>query len=172
MREIFCTLLLSFAALGQSMNDNPQVASSKANFEQIKETILRSADKMPEAKFSFKPTEGVRTYGQLLAHIADAQYLLCGIAKEGKEQTKGIEKSAQNKAEIVQALKDGFEYCDALYSTLTDAGSAATVSWFGQKRTKLAVLDFNIAHTFEHYGNLVTYMRINGIVPPSSEPRK
>src|SRR5437763_9403012 len=103
MREIFCTLLLSFAALSQSMNDNPQVASSKANVEQIKGIIQKSADKMPEAKFNFKPTEGVRTYGQLLAHIADAQYLLCGIAKHGKEQMKGIENSAQSKAEIVQA---------------------------------------------------------------------
>ena len=172
MRTIFCLLLVSFAAPGQSMTDNPQLASSKAFLEQIKDNVLKSADKMPEEKFSFKPAEGVRTYGQLLAHIADAQYLLCGIAKDGKQQMKGIEKSAHTKAEIVQALHDGFAYCEGVYSALTDAESAATVSWFGQKRTKLTVLDFNIAHAFEHYGNLVTYMRINGIVPPSSEPRK
>jgi uncharacterized damage-inducible protein DinB len=172
MRTIFCLLLLSFAALCQSMTDNPQVASSKAFFEQIKGNVLKSADKLPEEKFSFKPTEGVRTYGQLLAHIADAQFIFCGIVKDGKPQMKGIEKSAHTRAEIVQALNDGFGYCEGVYSSLTDAQSAATVSWFGQKRTKLTVLDFNIAHAFEHYGNLVTYMRINGVVPPSSESRK
>jgi uncharacterized damage-inducible protein DinB len=173
MRKLLGLLLLSVAAgLGQSMTDNPQVASSKAFFEQIKGNVLKSADKMPEDKFSFKPADGVRTYGQLLAHIADAQFLLCGIAKDGKQQMKGIEKSAHSKAEIVKGLNDGFGYCESVYSTLTDAESASTVSWFGQQRTKLTVLDFNIAHAFEHYGNLVTYMRINGIVPPSSEPRK
>lgn len=172
MRTILCLLFLSFAAFGQSMTDNPQVASSKAFFEQIKGNVLKSADKLPEEKFSFKPVEGVRTYGQLLAHIADAQYIFCGMVKDGKPQMKGIEKSAHTKAEIVQALNDSFGYCEGVYSSLTDAQSAATVSWFGQKRTKLTVLDFNIAHAFEHYGNLVTYMRINGVVPPSSESRK
>jgi uncharacterized damage-inducible protein DinB len=172
MRTIAGLLLLTFAALGQSMGDNPQVASSKAFFEQIKGNVLKSADKLPEEKYGFKPAEGVRTYGQLLAHIADAQYIFCGMVKDGKPQMKGIEKSAHTKAEIVQALNDAFGYCEGVYSSLTDAQSAATVSWFGQKRTNLTVLDFNIAHAFEHYGNLVTYMRINGVVPPSSESRK
>ena len=101
---------------GQSMTDNPQVASSKAFLEQIKDNVLKSADKMPEEKFSFKPAEGVRTYGQLLAHIADAQYLLCGIAKDGKQQMKGIEKSAHTKAEIVRACTMALAYCEGVYS--------------------------------------------------------
>ena len=70
------------------------------------------------------------------------------------------------------ALKDGFAFCDAQYRKLTDAEAAKSVDWFGGQRTKLSILDFNIAHAFEHYGNLVTYMRIKGIVPPSSEPRR
>jgi uncharacterized damage-inducible protein DinB len=105
----------------------------------------------------------------MLAHIADAQYILCGTVKEGKPQFKGLEKSATTKAAILQALNEGFAYCDSVYASLTDASSAEMTSWFGQQRTKLSILDFNIAHTMEHYGNLVTYMRINKIVPPSSE---
>jgi uncharacterized damage-inducible protein DinB len=134
--------------------------------------VLKSLDKMPEDKYSFKPSADVRSYGQVLAHIADGQYVLCGTVKEGKPQFKGNEKTATTKTAIVKALNDGFAYCDAVYASLTDASSAEIVSWFGQKRTKLSVLDFNIAHTMEHYGNLVTYMRMNGIVPPSSERQR
>jgi uncharacterized damage-inducible protein DinB len=148
---------------------NPQLTSSKALYAQIKGNILKSADKLPEEKYSFKPTPEVRTYGQLLAHVADAQYVFCGVVKEGKPQPKGIEKSNLGKTQLVQALKDAFAYCDAAYAGLTDTSSAETLPLFGQQRTKLSVLDFNIAHTFEHYGNLVTYMRINGVGPPSSE---
>ena len=151
---------------------NPLLASSSAFYGQMKDVVLRSADKMPEADYSFRPTPEVRTYGGVLAHIADAQFLLCGIATDGKMVFKGYEKTAKTKAEIVAALKEGFAACDALYQKLTDADAATTVSWFGQQRTKLSILDFNIAHGYEHYGNLVTYMRIKGIVPPSSEPRK
>ncbi len=156
----------------QTAADDPQLASTKAFYDQAKQNILKSADKLPEDKYSFAPTEGVRTFGQLLAHVADGQYVLCGIAKDGKMQSKGVEKTAKTKAEIVAALNEAFAFCDGVYAGLTDASSAATVSWFGQQRTKLSVLSFNTAHTFEHYGNLVTYMRMNGVVPPSSEPRK
>ena len=168
-----CAMFVCCGLLGaQTAADNPQLASTKGFYDQIKGNILKSLDKMPEDKYGFAPTEGVRTYGQLLAHVADGQYILCGIAKEGKMQPKGVEKSAKTKAEITAALNEAFAYCDSVYAGLTDASSAATVSWFGQQRTKLSVLAFNTAHTFEHYGNLVTYMRMNGVVPPSSEPRK
>jgi uncharacterized damage-inducible protein DinB len=150
---------------------NPLLASSSAFYAQVKDDVLRSAEKMPEESYSFKPAPDVRTFGELLAHVADAQFLLCGIASGGKPTMKSNEKTAKTKAEIVTALKDGFAFCDAQYAKLSDQDAAAIVSWFGQPRTKLGVLDFNTAHAFEHYGNMVTYMRIKGIVPPSSEKR-
>lgn len=165
MRVLAGMLLICAGAWAQ----NPQLTSSKAMFEQIKGNVLKSVDKLPEEKFSFRPTPEVRTYGQLLAHVADAQYIFCGLAREGKMERKGIEKTATTKAQIAAALKDAFAYCEATYDSLTDATSTAMVPWFGQQRTKLSMLDFNVAHSFEHYGNLVTYMRINGVVPPSSE---
>jgi len=85
---------------------------------------------------------------------------------------RNFEKTATTKAEIVAALNEGFAFCDSVYQKLTDADAAAMVPFFGQQRTKLSMLDFNIAHGFEHYGNLVTYMRMKGIVPPSSEKKK
>lgn len=168
---LFAVLFTAASAWSQAAGENPQITSSKAMYDQVKGLILKSAEKMPEEKFSFRPVEDVRTYGQLLGHIADAQFLLCGIAKEGAGKPPGIEKSATTKADLVKGLNDGFAYCDAVYAGLTDAGSAETVKMFGQPRTKLSVLATNTAHTMEHYGNLVTYMRINKIVPPSSERR-
>jgi uncharacterized damage-inducible protein DinB len=102
--------------------------------------------------------------------MADGQFFLCGTAKEGVSRNRNVEKTAKTKAEIVKWLNEGFAYCDATYAELTDASSAATVTFLGQPRTKLSMLAFNTAHTFEHYGNLATYLRMNKMVPPSSEP--
>jgi len=148
------------------------MTSSHAFYSLLKDDVLGSADKMAEADYSFRPTPDVRTYGEILGHIANAQFLLCGIASDGKMVMRNFEKTATTKAEIVAALNEGFAFCDSVYQKLTDADAAAMVPFFGQQRTKLSMLDFNIAHGFEHYGNLVTYMRMKGIVPPSSEKKK
>jgi uncharacterized damage-inducible protein DinB len=167
------TALVLFAAVASAQNTpaNPLTLVSKNIYGIAKKNILGSVDKVPEEMWSFQPTKEVRTFAELFAHIADGQYEFCGVAAEGKGVMKGVEKSAKTKAEIVPALKDAFAYCDAAYDKLTDASAADMVSFFGMKITKLGAMDFNIAHTMEHYGNLVTYMRIKSIVPPSSEPR-
>ena len=83
----------------------------------------------------------------------------------------GIEKSKTTKADLVQAVKDAFAYCDAAYDGLTDAQAGALVKFFGAEQAKATVLSFNTAHNNEHYGNIVTYLRMKGLVPPSSEKR-
>jgi uncharacterized damage-inducible protein DinB len=151
---------------------NPMVASSKVFYTNAKQDILRSAQKMPDDKFTFKPTDSVRTYGQVLAHVADGQYEFCGAAASKQDQ-KNLEQTAKTKADIVAALKAAFAYCDAIYAGMTDAKAAEMIPAFGGAEiTRLSMLDFNVSHTMEHYGNLVTYMRIQGIVPPSSESRQ
>ena len=112
----------------------------------------------------------MRTVGQLFAHIADGQYEFCSVATEGKPVSKDIEKTAKTKAEIVAALKEAFAYCDAAYADLTDAKAPELVTFFGTRLTRLGVMDFNITHNMEHYGNLVTYMRLKGIVPLQALP--
>jgi uncharacterized damage-inducible protein DinB len=139
-------------------------------FAIAKNDILGSVNKVPDELWSFQPTPDVRTFAQLFAHVADGQYEFCGAAAGGDSAAKGVEKNQKTKAEIVPALKDAFAYCDATYAKMTDANAAEMVSFFGMRITKLGAMDFNIAHTMEHYGNLVTYMRLKGIVPPSSTP--
>ena len=172
MKLLTSVLLLAAAASAQDTPPNPLVTVSKAMYDISKKDIFGSLDKIPDDMWSYQPVKEVRTTAQMFAHIADAQYEFCGVAGEGKSVSKDIEKTLKTKAEIVPALKEAFAYCDSAYANLTDAGAAEMVSFFGMKITKLGAMDFNIAHNMEHYGNLVTYMRIKGIVPPSSEPRK
>ena len=168
-------VILLFSVSGawaQTGADNPMVSSSKVFYSNAKQDILRSAEKMPEDKYAFKPVDTVRSYGQLLAHVADGQYEFCGAAA-GKHDEKGVEQTAKTKADIVAALKTAFAYCDAIYAGMTDAKAAEMIPAFGgTKITRLSMLDFNVAHTMEHYGNAVTYLRIEGLVPPSSESRR
>ena len=148
--------------------DNPLSADTKAIYNLVKTNIVKAADKMPEANYSFKPTPDVRSFAALVGHVADAQYLFCSAAK-GEKKSSEVEKTQTTKEGLVSALKDAFAYCDAVYNSLTDASAADKVDFFGGKRTRLGVLNFNNAHNDEHYGNVVTYMRLKGLVPPSSE---
>ncbi len=172
MRWPIILFLAASGAWAQTGASNPLVASSKVFYLNAKQDILKSADKMPDDKYAFKPTDSVRTYGQVLAHVADGQYEFCGAAA-GNHDEKGIEKTAKTKPEIVAALKTAFAYCDAIWAGMTDAKAMEMIPAFGgAKITRLSMLDFNVSHTMEHYGNLVTYMRIEGLVPPSSEQRQ
>jgi uncharacterized damage-inducible protein DinB len=156
-------------AFGQS----PFITDAKAGHEQVKNLIMRSAEKMPEENYAFSPTAEVRTYAKVLAHIADGNYLICGAAKGEKPEMGKVEKSAEpTRAALTEALKTSFAYCDAVIAGLTDASAAEVVPFFLSKRTRAGLIFINTAHNMEHYGNLVTYMRLKGVVPPSSEPRK
>jgi len=168
---IILLCLLAVAAFSQEKqsSDNPFSAINKRGYERTKGILLRSAEKMPEENYSFKPVDTVRTYGQIIGHLADAQYLFCSTASGEKNPDLKIEKTKTSKADLVAALKDGFAYCDKVYYAMTDAAATQTVKFFGNDVPKFAVLSVNIGHNMEHYGNLVTYMRIKGIVPPTSE---
>ena len=172
MKLLTAALLFAAVASAQETPANPLVTVSKGVYAYTNNNILRSIDKIPDDMWNFQPTKDVRTVGQLFAHIADGQYEFCGVVAEGHGVQKGIEKTLKTKAEIAAALKDAIAYCNAAYAKMTDANAAEMVDFFGMKITKLGAMDFNIAHNMEHYGNLVTYMRINKIVPPSSEGQK
>ena len=148
----------------------PLVAHEKEIYGGVKRILLRAADKMPEEQYSFRPTEAVRAFGQIIGHIADSQYFFCSLALGETNPSTKIEKTKTSKAELVAALKEAFAYCDRAYGAMTEATAIRTVPLFGGETPKLGVLGVNSLHSVEHYGNLVTYMRMKGIVPPTSEP--
>ena len=151
---------------------NPLMGGEKGFYSIVIANVVGAAEEMPEANYSFKPTPDVRSFGQLVGHVADAQYLFCSIALGEKNPAPGIEKNKTTKDDLVQALKDAVAYCDKAYSGLTDAQATALVKMFGNETAKLTALSVNTAHSDEHYGNMVTYLRLKGLVPPSSAPRK
>jgi uncharacterized damage-inducible protein DinB len=134
----------------------------------VKGYLIAAAEQMPEEYYSYRPTEEVRTFGQIVGHVANALYLFCGTVSGGETQGPENYEERTTKAGLVEAIKGSFEMCDAVYA-IDDATAMGEVEFFGQTGTRLWVMTFNIAHNWEHYGNLVTYMRANGQVPPSSQ---
>jgi len=149
--------------------ENPLTSWNKIAYTRVKGIVVRSADKMPEENYSFKPVDTVRSYGQIVGHLADAQYLFCSLALGEKAPGLDIEHTKTSKADLVAALNTAFAYCDKAYDSMTDASAAQTIKLFGNDAPRMSALIVNNMHNMEHYGNLVTYMRMKGIVPPSSE---
>jgi uncharacterized damage-inducible protein DinB len=159
-------LILASVCLLQAQD--PMSKETKGLYTAVKGNILKSAEKMPESNYAFKPSPDVRSYGAILGHLVDDQYFFCSAAKGEKKDSKA-EAEITSKAALVAALKGAFAYCDAAYDSLTDANGAMMMKFGRGERSMAGILNFNVAHDNEHYGNLVTYLRIKGLVPPSSE---
>jgi uncharacterized damage-inducible protein DinB len=163
-----CTaiLALSSPAFAQS---NPATTAVKAQFGMISGVLARTAEKIPENLYTFKATPEVRSVAQLIGHIADSHFGICAAAAGEKPAQSGIEKSMTTKADLSKALADSSAYCNKVLDGMTDEKGMEVIKFFTGQTPRLLVISFNVAHSYEHYGNLVTYMRLNKIVPPSSE---
>jgi len=172
---VFAALMaVPSALLGQSQAQatapaDPITASEKGLYSLMSGAVIRAAQKMPEENYSFKPTPEVRSFGQLVGHVADAQYGFCSLASGETNPAKGIEKTKTTKADLVAALKEAVAYCNKAFDSMTDAKGSEMVKFMNFNIAKLTVFSLNTAHADEHYGNMVTYLRIKGIVPPTSE---
>lgn len=176
----FGTLLVAGPALAQSSDPGPLSASVKRLWDGIKRNIQESAEKMPAEDYAFKPAgtaPEVRTFGQILAHVAAAHLSYCGRAAGDRspEQMKAdqtrfadLEKSG-TKDHIVKAIAETIAYCDGVYGSMTDQKALELLPGGQTPAPRVQPLIQNIAHDNEHYGNLVTYFRAKGMVPPSTE---
>jgi uncharacterized damage-inducible protein DinB len=170
---IACALAIAIAPVPQpAAGANPISQAIKKAWDDAKGNMKGSAEQMPEADYAFKPTDQVRTFGQILAHVAGANYVFCSAARGAKSPftEEHFETNAKTKAAIVKALNDSIAYCDEAYTGLTDTKAAESVAMpFGMPSApRASALMGNTGHLQEHYGNLVTYFRIKGMVPPSS----
>jgi uncharacterized damage-inducible protein DinB len=176
LKKQLCFMLAAWAAASvaavaqtpPAAPTNPIAASEKGIYTLISGFAIAAADKMPEENYSFKPTPDVRSFGQLVGHVADAQYFFCSTATSEPTPMKSIEKTKTSKADLVAALKEAVDYCNKAYAGMTDTQGAQMVKFMNFQVARLSVLSLNTAHTDEHYGNMVTYLRMKGIVPPSS----
>lgn len=147
------------------------VRVAQGGWANAKRNIAESAEQMPEANYSFKPVDTVRSFGQILAHVADSNYFYCARSKgEAPPVPDGtLEKTATTKAAIVKALGESIAYCDAIYAALTPASAADMVKAGDNQIPRVQPLFNNLSHNVEHYGNLVTYFRMKKLVPPSTK---
>ena len=173
-------LLLSLAALALTATtaaaQNPVSDAARNNWNSVKKNIKESAELMPEENYNFKPTPDVRSFGEILAHVAGASYEFCASAKNEKSPfaEDAFEKTAKTKAAIVKATNDAIAYCDGAFTALTDANASGMVPAAfdtANKTRRVSSLIGQIGHDNEHYGNLVTYFRLKKLVPPSSRQR-
>ena len=147
---------------------NPLVDGAKVDYRMVKAYVTRAAEQVPENLYAYKPTPEVRTFGQQFGHIAEENYGICAAAAGEKPPVANIEKTLSAKADLVKALGESFAYCDKVFESLTDANAAIPGDFFGRPMAKLAIMTFNSSHDNLHYGNIVTYMRLNKLVPPST----
>ena len=170
-RSLFLLLIAAPLVAQQQQAADPArvaVAAARSNWIAAHNYIVRSAEQMSEADFAFKPVSTVRTFGQIVGHVADDEMGWCAqILGEPMKQT-GFEKSLTSKADIVKAIKDAGTYCEKAYA-MTDAQAAGMATIWNSSQPKIRGLMDNATHDWEHYGNIVTYMRIKGLVPPSSQ---
>jgi uncharacterized damage-inducible protein DinB len=168
-RYLIAVLTLCAAPAAAQANANPAMGSVKPLWEQTTAYLLAAAEQMPEADYGFKPTPEVRSFGQLLGHVANAQTMICGAAMGEAPQQGGRNwEQVSEKAALIEGLRASNAVCARAHEQ-SDEAALQMVRIFGQERTRLSALVLNAAHNFEHYGNIVTYMRIKGMTPPSSQ---
>jgi hypothetical protein len=159
--------MLATTALLPAQTANPLSTEAKQAYTGIKNNLLKMAEKMPEENYSFKATPEVRTFGQLVGHVADSQLRTCS-AVNGTSKTPGAS-SKTSKADLVAALKESIAECDTAYDSLTDATAPEMIKTARGQRSKLGALVGNTTHDNEEYGYMSVYLRLKGVVPPSSE---
>jgi len=187
MKRVFVVVLLGIVLAIPAAAQTAQPSSPKDPmatwlhnaFNNNRRNIEKSAEKVPEEQYGLRPGPQieVRTFGQILGHLANFNYLWCSQAKGEKNPAQGSDyEKLSSKALLLRTLNDSFTYCDAVYSSLTDASGLeiVTVTQENGRQAqvpRMSLLVLNYGHNNDHYGNLVTYMRIKSIVPASSEPR-
>ena len=129
-------------------------AAARQGFDEVTGWITKAADLVPADKYNYRPAQSVRTFGQLVAHVADGHNYFCGRAGGRNVQwSDAVANGATDKATVVRQLRQSIDACKAVY---------------GGARSQIGPLMANYGHTSLHYGNVITYMRMLGLTPPSS----
>jgi len=168
---VMLTALIATTLLGQTQakQPDPMVATIQMAATHIRGVFTIAAEQMSDADYAFKPTPEVRSFGQLLGHVADTNYWFCSSASGEKSPASDIEKTKVARADIQKALGESFDYCDRVFASMNDETNAKAMRTFmKQQLPALALLNFRNYHSLLHWGNSITYMRLRGKVPPSA----
>lgn len=169
-RGVFAFLLIAMlAAAAQPLAAQDSMAEIlRQQWAASRSKMVAIAEAMPADKYNYRPTPEVRSFGEILAHVAGesiTEMELVGGAKPGEMNRY---ESLKSRDQIVRALSDSYDYGTKVLAKLTDQQAMEDVPYHRRQSPRWLVVMGDIGHTKEHYGNLVTYLRLNGIVPPSS----
>jgi uncharacterized damage-inducible protein DinB len=171
-RSVMLVTLAAAPVFAQSRATPSATAQLRKSWEQVRDYIMDAAVEVPESTYAFRPTPEVRTFGELIAHLAGSQDAYCAEALGEKPPAENaVEKTTTTKAALVQALRKSNDHCARAYAQ-SDVDAAKPVNSADGEGPRFTSLLGNTTHDSEHYGNIVTYMRMNHMVPPSSKPRK
>ena len=173
-RRVVCSFLLGalmvLGTLQARAADNQFSGPLKMQWETIRNNVVKSAEAVPEDKYDYKPTPEVRSFRDLFVHIIGENYRMMGMAV-GENQKPP--ENLKTRADIVKALNDSYDYGAKVLAGMTDEKAVENVAGFGGRQVPRWTLPLgNIVDNMDHYGNLVVYMRLNGIVPPSTAARR
>ena len=153
---VLCVIIASGVRITAQQPAAPNAnQAAKAGFDEVSGWLAKSAEMVPAEKYTYKPVNTVRSYGELMAHVADGMNWYCGSAKAAQDTkwSDAVEKGKTDKATVVAALKAATAGCTAAY---------------GSSTARIHRLMGNVAHSNLHYGNAITYLRMMGLTPPSS----
>ena len=160
----FCAASCAFAQAA-----NPFMSELKQFYTVRKGDLLKAAERMPAEDYGFKPTPDVRSFGQLIAHIADAQMSFCSGAKGKPIRLRAASKTS--KADLVAALQVSFTECDSAFDATTDATATQMIKTGDSEHSKFWALLYATLHDNEEYGYLAVYLRLKELIPPSTNSR-
>lgn len=166
-----CTVIAT-AAHAQT-TDSGYTATVTRSWQRVSRLVVASAEAMPDAGYAFKPTPDVRSFGELIGHLAEEHYMICAGAKGEKNPKDGTAfEKLPAKADLIKAINESIAYCNAVYAAAKDEARTTQPSAPNRRDTPFSSMLLNVTHDSEHYGNIVTYLRLKGIVPPSSQPSR
>ena len=169
----YSTIVVALALAGglQAQTANPLSTELKTSYTRVKTNFIKAAEKMPEDQYDFKPMPEMQSFKERVVHIAVSSIGPCSALNLAPKTIDA--KALKTKADVVAALKDSFAQCGSVIDKMTDADAVTMVPGNGRggPRSKLAMGYGLVAHDNELYGYICVYMRLKGIVPPSSEGR-
>jgi hypothetical protein len=166
-RSILAMSIATFACACTLHAQTGLAAEAKQAYNNVKTNLMKAAEKMPEENYSFKPTPEIRSFAEVMDHVADSQMRTCSAVAGDQKSPNAAGKTS--KPDVTAALQEAFAECDKAYDSLTDANASEMIKTGRGQRTKLGALVGNTTHDNEIYGTLAVYMRLKNVVPPSSD---
>jgi uncharacterized damage-inducible protein DinB len=151
---------------------NPVTTTVKSQLTRYEKNMVAAADSMPAEKYNFKPTPEMNSFGHVVMHIAQSNYFLCAkISGQAAPDVKLADTDGKDK--LVAGLKASFEFCSTALAGVDDSKLGDPLTLFGNRQTSRAGALITLSDDwYDHYGAQATYLRLNGILPPTAQPAK